>query len=474
MGFDVAFGAGRRLSVAAALICLGLSGAPAAEPSAIAENFPGASFETTTPEAAGWSAETLAAARSWSLEVAPTAAVMIIQHGRIVAEWGDVATKSNLHSIRKSLLSALIGIAVDEHKIDPAATLQSLGIDDNAPSLTAEEKSATVADLLKARSGIYHPALYETPEMARLRPARGSHPPGTFWYYNNWDFNALGTIYEHATGEQIFAAFEQRIAAPIGMQDYQPSDGAYFRGSASDHPAYPIRMSARDLARFALLYLHDGRWKDRQIVPAGWVHDSTQSYSDAFLELGPGMGYGYLWWIGFPTDMGAPTVRLPPRSFFALGFEGQFAFVIPAYDLVIIHRINSDQPHRPQPSFRQIARLLWLILSAAGDHDVGPDITLAHASGTRLDADALKTAVAGKTLALGGTRAGGPFAWQIRDDGTVSVLAGTAQLELAKNTWRIDDHGRYCRVLTAAGRGREECFDVVENGRELSSSMVMG
>ncbi len=141
--------------------------------------------------------------------------------------------------------------------------------------------------------------------------------------------------------------------------------------------------------------------------------------------------------------------------------------MIPAYDLVIVHRINSDRPHRPQPTFRQIARLLWLILSAAGDHDVGPDITLAHASGTRLESDAVKSALAGKTLALGGTRTGGPFAWQIHDDGTLSVLAGPEQRELAKSTWRIDDHGRYCRFLTAGGRAHEECFDVVENERQF-------
>jgi hypothetical protein len=301
--------------------------------------------------------------------------------------------------------------------------------------------------------------------MARHRPARGSHPPGTFWYYNNWDFNTLGFIYEHGTGEGIFTAFKQRIADPIGMLDYQPSDGRYVRGPESDHPAYPMRMSAQDLARFALLYLHEGRWKDRQIVSADWVRQSTQSYSQADAELGPGMGYGYMWWIGFPSDMGAPTVRMPPNSYFAWGHQGQFAFVIPAYDLVIIHRVNGDRPHKPQPTLRQMARLLWLILSAAGDHDAGPDISLVHAAGHRLEGDALKSALVGKTLALGGTRTGGPFAWQVHDDGTVSVLAGDRQRERFKNTWRIDDHGRYCRSLSEEGHRREECFDVVENDR---------
>jgi CubicO group peptidase (beta-lactamase class C family) len=474
MGYDLASRTSRRIFVVAFLcpcialgITLGITAAQA-EPSTIVDNFPGATFEATTPEAAGWSAEKLAEAKSWSQKVEPTSAVMIVQHGRIVAEWGNTAVKSNLHSVRKSLLSALIGIAVDERKIDVKAGIGSLGIDDNTPSLTEAEKAATVADLLKARSGVFHAALYESPGMARLRPPRGSHPPGTFWYYNNWDFNALGTIYERAVGQSVFAAFDEKIARPVGMQDYQPSDGEYVRGAASDHAAYPIRMSARDLARFALLYLHGGRWKDRQIVPSAWVRESTQSYSDAFTDRGPGLGYGYMWWTGFLHDTGAPTVKVPPGTFAAMGAEGQYAFVIPAYDLVIVHRINSDIPpsRRKEPTFQQMARLLWLVLSAAGDNDVGPDITLAHASGTRLEGDALKTALAGKTLSVGQSLTGGPYAWQIRADGTLSIRVGAEGRERWSGKWGIDDRGRYCRTLNEP-RSREFCFAVVANQGRL-------
>src|SRR5205085_9964153 len=162
----------RRTDLFAAVLLLGFAAGASADarsPPGILEHYPGAAFETTTPEAAGWSAEKLAEAKSWSQQIAPSAAVMIIQHGLVVAQWGDVAVKSNLHSVRKSLLSALIGIAVDEHKIDLGATMESLGIDDNTPGLTPTEKTATVGDLLKARSGIYHAALYETPGMARPR-----------------------------------------------------------------------------------------------------------------------------------------------------------------------------------------------------------------------------------------------------------------------------------------------------------------
>jgi CubicO group peptidase (beta-lactamase class C family) len=150
--------------------------------SAIVDHYPATEWEQTAPEAAGWSAERLAQAQTWSRQIAPSAAVMIVQHGRVVAEWGDTAVKTNLHSIRKSLLSALIGIAVAENKIDLHATMAALGIDDNEPSLSDEEKKATVLDLLKARSGVYHPALYETAEAVAARPARGSmlqEPSGT-------------------------------------------------------------------------------------------------------------------------------------------------------------------------------------------------------------------------------------------------------------------------------------------------------
>jgi CubicO group peptidase (beta-lactamase class C family) len=93
-------------------------------------------------------------------------------------------------------LSALYGIGVAEGRIKLDQTLAELGIDDRAPSLSDSEKQATIRDLLMMRSGVYHPAAYEGPGIAERRLQRGSHPPGSFWYYNNWDVNTLGIIYE--------------------------------------------------------------------------------------------------------------------------------------------------------------------------------------------------------------------------------------------------------------------------------------
>jgi CubicO group peptidase (beta-lactamase class C family) len=103
--------------------------------------------------------------------------VMIIDDGVVVSQWGEISKPFKVHSIRKSFLSALYGTAVARREIDLYTTLEHLGVDDNDPSLTPEEKQARVIDLLKARSGIYHAALYESPAMKRKNPGEDPTRP---------------------------------------------------------------------------------------------------------------------------------------------------------------------------------------------------------------------------------------------------------------------------------------------------------
>jgi CubicO group peptidase (beta-lactamase class C family) len=311
-----------------------------------------------SPEQAGWSLKELGRIKEYVEEIGSTSA-MIVQHGVVIAAWGDVERKSNLHSCRKSLLNSLIGIALAEGKINPNDTLEKLGIDDNKPSLTAEEKQATVRDLLEARSGVYHPTVYETKGMEENKPPRGSHAPGTFWYYNNWDFNALGFIYEKATGERIFDSFYRRIAQPIGMQDFKPRDGEYIGSRDTRFPAYVFDMSARDFARFALLFLHGGNWNGVQVVPAGWVRASTHPYSDAVSG-----GYGYLWWTGDSASGTEQQIVFPKGSFWAEGHLGQYAVVVPSLDLIVINRVDERMTKRVVHK-SQMAQLVRLVVDAA-------------------------------------------------------------------------------------------------------------
>jgi CubicO group peptidase (beta-lactamase class C family) len=352
--------AARRLRAAMTLLALAWTTVALAQ---TPPRYPGAVWDELTPAQSGWSAKGLADAEEWSRAIG-SSAVVIVQHGAIVGAWGDVDADLGLHSVRKSLLSALIGVAAEKGRINLTATMAELGIDDNPPALTPTEKQATVLDLLEARSGVYHAANYETHDMAAKRPPRGSHPPGTFWYYNNWDFNALGAIYEHSVGTPVFTAFAQQIAAPLEMQDFDPAKCKSVGGPGSIYAAYVFYASARDLARFGLLYLRHGRWGDKQLVPAEWVDRSTKAYSSTDNHL----GYGFLWWIVPPDPPSA--LAFPSGAFFALGNGGQFVIVIPAYDLVVVHlaRIKRDASSDQQGvSLSQMSRLLTLILKARPD-----------------------------------------------------------------------------------------------------------
>jgi CubicO group peptidase (beta-lactamase class C family) len=271
------------------------------------------------------------------------AAYLVVTDGKIVFEWGNTANNFFAHSMRKSLLSGLYGIYVAEGRIDLSKTLAELGIDDKVP-LTDEERQATVNDLLKARSGVYIPAAGEAPSMKDARPERHSHPRDTFWYYNNWDFNALGTIFDQETGEQnIYRAFTARIADPLGMQDWIVERLRYTYEPNSRHPYYGVRISARDLARFGQLFLQQGTWQGTEIVPAEWVEESTRVYSLTG-SGGTYSGYGYMWWIAAEDASAGDYPPLPKGSYAASGYGGHTLEVLPEYNTVIVVRFNTDDP----------------------------------------------------------------------------------------------------------------------------------
>jgi len=341
-----------RLPLFAALLTLAACGSPSGPPVDLARftagevQYPGAVWPTVDdPETLGWSASGLAAAHQLydSLE---SDAFMAVHRGVPVVSWGDVAARYNGQSVRKSLLGALIGQEVEAGRLQLDRTLAELEIDDDPP-LTAGERQATLDDLLHSRSGVYHSALYEAGSWKRQKPERGSQPPGALWYYNNWDFNALGTLFERSAGSGIGDAFRTRIAEPTGMQDFRSRDVVYLtrdsltekiQHNASDHAAYVFMISARDLARFGLLYLSGGRWQETQVVPAEWVEASWQGVSVGGLEqrLGEGVRYGNLWWV-YPAEvMGG---RPGTTAYIARGNRGHWLVVIPDLELVLVHRV---------------------------------------------------------------------------------------------------------------------------------------
>jgi CubicO group peptidase (beta-lactamase class C family) len=344
------------LSFCAQFVLLADSGGQSAPARTKAQDsFPGKSWgQLSSSERAGWSKEKLAAARQYAqTDSIHTSAVVIVQGGEVVDEWGDFDQKLDSYSVRKSLISALYGIYSSEGMIDINETLEQSGIDDSPDPLTKEEKQARIVDLLRARSGVYHSVDFETDSMAKDRPARGSHAPGTFWYYNNWDFNVLGTIFEKKTKLKIGDAFYERIAKPIGMEDFRPSDLFYFGGPLSIHPAYHFEITARDMARFGLLYLRHGRWNGKQIVPEAWVEKSSHASEMVRANGVDRGGYEYLWWVDY-GGVHFPEISLP-GIYSARGNGAHYIFIIPTLDMVIVHRTDNDPPARDAKTIAEMA-----------------------------------------------------------------------------------------------------------------------
>jgi len=291
--------------------------------------FPGdAWMRFTNVEEAGFDPAKLEAART-TWEELSSSAFLVIADGAVVAAWGDVGRRFMCHSVRKSFLSALYGIYWDRGKIKLNKTLAELGIDDEPNPLLETEKQARILDLMKARSGVFHPAAYAGRTDSR---PRGSQGPGRYFAYNNWDFNTSATILMQETGEDVFEAFDRYFGRPLKMEDWRISDGYYhYERDKSRYPAYPFRMSARDAARFGLLFARGGMWQSGRILSEHWVKRSSALYSidnEVF-------GYGFYWWISRESRFAKYGM------YSAQGVGNQMIAVFPKIDMVIVNRANT-------------------------------------------------------------------------------------------------------------------------------------
>jgi len=292
--------------------------------------YPGKDWDRVPVEASGWSAEGLESA--WARASKSFSSGVLVYHGRIIGSFGDIAKPMETRSMRKAFLNIVIGQLIAAGKLRLDATLAELGVDDITP-LTAEEKSATLRDLLESRSGIYLPAAYVVPGDSEDVPPRGTHKPGEAFYYWNWGFNALGGIVEKASGKSVFELIERRLARPLGFEDFVRSrDARYVTEPVSRYSAYLIDLSARDRARVGLLFLAQGCWKGRQIVSPKWVTDSTSPITNQTKDY----DYGYLWWSTEPPEGSG----LSQRMFMARGFANQYIVGMPELDAVFVLSVD--------------------------------------------------------------------------------------------------------------------------------------
>jgi CubicO group peptidase (beta-lactamase class C family) len=338
--------------------------APAAVAAPAALVFPAAEWQTIVdPETAGYSRAGLDASLEY-LKTLPTTGLVAVAGGRVLLEYGDITELSYLASVRKSVLAMLFGNYVASGKVRLDKTLAELAITDHG-GLTPQELEATIADLLTARSGVYHPASNSGDNLADA-PPRGSQKHGQYFLYSNWDFNTLGTIFEQETGRNIYDALESDLARAIGMQDFkreaQRKSGDLKK---SMHPAYHIWLSTRDMARLGYLMLREGNWAGQQVVPRDWAK-KISTVVTRLEEMNPPtfrkgrLGYGYLWWIFDGPEAVGPY----EGAYTGSGAGGQFITVLPKLDLVVAHKTNLSRSKNQAVPWRQFVQFVDKIVAA--------------------------------------------------------------------------------------------------------------
>jgi CubicO group peptidase (beta-lactamase class C family) len=299
-------------------------------------------------------------------------AFLIVQDDTILYEQyyqGHTAVSySQFFSVSKSVLSALIGMAIDDghiRSVDQPVT-------DFVPELAGSGfDKITLRHLLHMTSGTnylendnpfgIHVRLNYTPTLERdILGIKAEDPPGTYFRYKSGDTALLSLILDRALGVQTITDYAQeRLWSPLGMEQ----GGVWSLDHAPDGLEKTwccLAATARDLARFGRLYTHHGNWNGRQLLPANWVMDSTRlnavpeaDWPDAFRQIGL-WNYGYQWWLVSPER----------GDFLALGKDGQFLYVDPKTKVVIV---------RLGESMGQIGTQGWIDLftrlaQEAGEH----------------------------------------------------------------------------------------------------------
>lgn len=272
-------------------------------------------------------------------DLAETQALLIVQKGEMVLEryWTDHGPEQTFKSwsMGKSITHALIGILVRDGKIDihaPADVPEWQGEGDPRGAITLDQLLHMSSGLRfveeyvegipsDVREMLYFSGRPDTAAFAASFPPE--HEPGSFWSYSSGTTNIICGIIRRVLGTDAkgFEAFmKKELFAPIGMTTPNPwfDDAGTFIGSSF------CFASARDFARFGTLYMRDGVWDGRRILPEGWVDYARTPTPQP--ETHEGLGYGAHWWLGLGG----------PNSFSANGYQGQYTVLEPELDLILV------------------------------------------------------------------------------------------------------------------------------------------
>jgi len=307
---------------------------------------PGDDWKVSTPAEQGLDPMLVAELYYNAAESETIYSLLVIKNGYLIAEGyfneGSVDQKDRLQSVTKSYTSALVGIALEQGYLSSVDQKMLDFFPEVAGQITDPRKEQiTIRDLLQMRAGYpweeTDPALWDGLLSGYYVPLIEGFPltadPGTEFQYSNLTSNWLGIIVDRATGTNLKAYAEENLFLPIGVEvgDWGTDADGHNNGCGDLH------FTARDAAKFGLLYLNDGEYEGNQVISASWVRESLQGYSENINATGgfpanwglslKNIGYGYQWW----------SARVGEHHFdFAWGHGGQLIVLLDELDMVIV------------------------------------------------------------------------------------------------------------------------------------------
>ncbi len=287
--------------------------------------------------------------------------LLIIRNGYLVHHGPKIDTVHGVWSCTKSFTSTVLGLLIDDGK----CTLDTLACEFE-PRLKKSYPKVTLRHFTTMTSGYravgdepkggYTHGPSDTPFVPSDTPL---FPPGTHFAYWDSAMNMFGRVLTRIAGESMKSLFMRRIAEPIGMDSAAWTwgtdgdiDGVPINGGSGNRGKH-VQISARQIARFGMLFLNGGRWKDVPLISARWIAQASSVQVAADLPLGhresgiDGRGcYGFNWWVnGRKPDGQRKWPAAPEHTFAALGYNNNVVFVVPEWNMVVV-RLGLDAADR--------------------------------------------------------------------------------------------------------------------------------
>lgn len=289
-----------------------------------------------TPESVGLDENALFAAGEIGSSIERLRSLVVVRGGRLAYEryyggW-TVDTLADVRSVTKSVMATLVGIAIQDGSIDRIDQPITDFLSSPEFPIRPEHAAITVRHLLMMTSGLYWSAddlegyndwIQSGDHVGYVLSQPSIGVPGGALTYNSAAVHLLGVLLEKAVGQTVPDFADEVLFGPLGIRKrtWEELSSGYVNGSSG------LDLRPRDLAKIGQLYLQGGWSGARSVVPTAWVSEATTARWPNLGPAGPiqNLSYGYLWWID-----------LDHRAYLAWGFAGQFIYVVPALDLVVV------------------------------------------------------------------------------------------------------------------------------------------